>query len=159
MRFKYFAVLTTLLSLSVNAIEIYPQVSSTIVEIKPVNTQVKPGDIVVKLDDQQAQLELEYLQVMQSIKQQTFDDKQLQLLQTQELYERMVSSDRDVEIATLEFNAAKRELDAHNLKIKIAKLELDKFQIKSPISGVVKSLPNPRNTTNINSPRVLMIIE
>ena len=159
MRFKYFAFLTTLISLTVNAIEIYPQVSSKIIEIKAVNTQVEQGEVVIKLDDRQAQLELQHLEVLQSIKQQAFDDKQLELQQTQELFDRMVSSHRDVEIAKLEFNAAKRELDAHNLKIEIAKLELEKFKIKSPISGTVKSLPNIRNATNINSAKVLMIIE
>ncbi len=159
MRFKYFAFLTTFISLTINAIEIYPQVSSKIIEIKTVNTQVEQGEVVIKLDDRQAQLELQHLQVLQSIKQQTFDDKQLELQQTQELFDRMVSSHRDVELAKLAFNAAKRELDAHNLKIEIAKLELEKFQITSPISGIVKSLPNSRNATNINSAKALMIIE
>jgi hypothetical protein len=47
---------------------------------------------------------------LQSIKQQDFDDKKLELQQTKELYERLVSSHRDLEIAQLAFDATKREL-------------------------------------------------
>jgi hypothetical protein len=49
--------------------------------------------------------------------------------------------------------------DAHNLKVKIAQIELEKYTITSPISGVIKNLPNQRNVVNINAPKVLMIIE
>jgi multidrug resistance efflux pump len=140
-------------------LEIYSQVSSAIIEIKPAKTQVKKGDVIVRLDDRQAKLELQYLKTLQSIKQQDFDDKKLELQQTKELYERLVSSHRDLEIAQLAFDATKRELDAHNLKIKIAQIELEKYTITSPISGIIKNLPNQRNVVNINTPKILMIIE
>lgn len=159
MNFKQLIWLIILLPLSTWGLEIYPQVSSTIIEIKPVKTQVKKGDIIVRLDNRQAKLELQYLQVLQSIKQQNFDDKKLELQQTKELYDRLVNSHRDLEIAQLAFDAAKRELDAHNLKVKIAQIELEKYTISSPISGVIKKLPNQRNVVNINTPKVLMIIE
>jgi multidrug resistance efflux pump len=54
-------------------LEIYPQVSGTIIEIKPVKTQVEKGDVIVRLDDRQSKLELQYLRTLQSIKQQDFD--------------------------------------------------------------------------------------
>jgi hypothetical protein len=41
----------------------------------------------------------------QSIKQQDFDDKKLELQQTKALYERLVNSHRDLEIAQLAFDA------------------------------------------------------
>ncbi len=151
--------LVPLLPLSAFGLEIYPQVSSTIIEIKSEKAEVKKGDVLVRLDDRQAQLELQYLKALQSIKQQDFDDKKLEFQQTQELYNRLVSSHRDLEIAQLAFDAAKRELEAHNLKIKIAQIELEKYTITSPISGTIQSLPNQRNATNINAPKALMVIE
>ncbi|SSC08260.1 efflux RND transporter periplasmic adaptor subunit [bacterium endosymbiont of Bathymodiolus sp. 5 South] len=159
MRFKSLVWLAILLPLSTLGLEIYPQVSGTIIEIKPVKTQVEKGDVIVRLDDRQSKLELQYLRTLQSIKQQDFDDKKLELQQTKELYERLVNSHRDLEIAQLAFDATKRELDAHNLKVKIAQIELEKYTITSPISGVIKNLPNQRNVVNINAPKVLMIIE
>jgi multidrug resistance efflux pump len=65
--------------LSTLGLEIYPQVSGTIIEIKPVKTQVEKGDVIVRLDDRQSKLELQYLRTLQSIKQQDFDDKKLEL--------------------------------------------------------------------------------
>lgn len=159
MRFKLLMFIALLLALPTLSLEIYPQVSSAIIAIKAVGTQVKKSEVIVRLDDRQAQLELQHLKVLQSIKQQALNDKKLELEQTQELYNRLVSSHRDLEIAQLAFDATKRELEAHNLKIKIAKIELEKYTIASPIYGVVKDIPNPRNTTNINAPKVLMIIE
>lgn len=159
MSFKTLIWLTIILPLSAFGVEIYPQVSSTITEIKSVGSEVEKGDVIVKLDNRQAKLELKYLQVLQSVKQQNFDDKQLELQQTQELYDRMVSSHRDLNIAKMAFDAAKRELDAHNLKIEIAQIELEKYTIISPVSGTIEALPNPRNTTNANTPKALMVIE
>ncbi len=159
MGFKTLMWLTILLPFSAWSIEIYPQVSSTITEIKSIGSQVEKGDVVVKLDNRQAKLELKYLQVLQSVKQQNFNDKQLELQQTQELYDRMVASHRDLNIAQMAFDATKRELDAHNLKVEIAQIELEKYNITSPVSGTIKALPNPRNTTNANAPKVLIVIE
>jgi multidrug resistance efflux pump len=48
-------------------LEIYPQVSDAIIEIKPVKTQVKKGDVIVRLDDRQAKLELQYLRTVKFI--------------------------------------------------------------------------------------------
>ncbi|VVM18662.1 hypothetical protein BSPWISOXPB_7915 [uncultured Gammaproteobacteria bacterium] len=75
MRFKSLVWLAILLPLSTLGLEIYPQVSGTIIEIKPVKTQVEKGDVIVRLDDRQSKLELQYLRTLQSIKQQDFDDK------------------------------------------------------------------------------------
>jgi hypothetical protein len=49
MRFKSLVWLAILLPLSTLALEIYPQVSGAIIEIKPVKTQVKKGDVIVRL--------------------------------------------------------------------------------------------------------------
>jgi multidrug resistance efflux pump len=131
------------------ALDIYPQVSASIIEIITPGKPVNPGDILVKLDDSQAQLTL----------QQNFDDAQLNYEQTQELYDRMVASHRDLDIAKMSRDAAKRELDAHKVLIKIQTLELEKYLIKSTVSGIVKQTPNLRNTTNINNPKILVVIE
>ena len=141
------------------ALDIYPQVSGSIVEMATPGQQVNAGDILVKIDDRQAQLKLQHLEITGSIKQQAFDDALLTLNQTQELYDRMVTSHRDLDVAKIEHNAKKRELDAHNVLIKIQTIELEKYQIKSPISGIVKETPQLRNVTNIASPKVLVVIE
>jgi len=141
------------------ALDIYPQVSASIIEIITPGKPVNPGDILVKLDDSQAQLTLQHLETIGHIKQQNFDDAQLNYEQTQELYDRMVASHRDLDIAKMSRDAAKRELDAHNVLIKIQTLELEKYLIKSTVSGIVKQTPNLRNTTNINNPKILVVIE
>lgn len=159
MKFSPWLALSMLLSGATLALDIYPQVSSTIVEMKSIGDHVNKGDVVVKLDNRQAKFKLQHLQTIQQIKQQAFDDAQLDLTQTQELYDRMVASHRDLDIAKMARDAQKRELDAHNLLIKIQAIELEKYQIKAPTSGVVKQTPNLRNTTNIAAPKILLVIE
>jgi multidrug resistance efflux pump len=151
--------LMLLLSNSAMAMDIYPQVSANILEIKSAGEQVKSGDLIVKLDARQANLKLERLQVIQQTKQQDFDDAQLELNQTKELYDRMVASHRDVNIAQLAFDEKKRALDAHILTVQIQAIELEKYIITSPISGTIKATPNLRNSTNHFSPKPLLIIE
>lgn len=159
MKFNPWLAFSILLSSPAMALDIYPQVSASIVEMTTPGKSVNPGDILVKLDDRQAQLTLQHLQAIGHIKQQTFDDTQLAFEQTQELYDRMVASHRDLDIAKMTRNAAKRELDAHNVLIKIQALELEKYLIKSPISGTVEKTPNLRNATNITRPKILVVIE
>ncbi len=156
MKSRYLLPLTLLIALPSWALDIYPQVSGTIIEIKTVGTEVKQGEVLVTLDNRQAQLEVDYLTAILAIKQQEFDDAKLHLEQTQELYDRLVASHRDLEEAQMNFNAAQRELTAHQVKIQIAQIELEKYQIYSPIDATVESLVNPRNATNINQPQALM---
>jgi multidrug resistance efflux pump len=148
-----------LMSFNAAALEIYPLVSGEIIMIKPAGTLIKQGELLLKIDATQAKLELDYLQARQKIYQQDFDDKQLELKQTQELYERLVASHRDLDLMQLSFNAAERELEAHNIKVKIATVELQKYQIYAPLSGVIKATPHLRNATNLNAPKILMILE
>jgi len=159
MNFKTIILWTMLLPTYALGLEIYPQVSGTITSIKSVGDVVNKGDLLAQIDNRQAKLDIKHLEVLQSVKQQVFDDKKLELQQTQELYDRMVSSLRDLDLAKMAFDKAKRELDAHNLKIEIAKIELEKYTIKSPVSGTVKALPNSRNVVSKHAPKVLMIIE
>lgn len=159
MNFKKLSYLAILLPLHAYSFEIYPQVSSAIIEIKNIGDKVSAGNIIIKLDNRKAKLELEYLQILQSIRQRDFDDKQLEFKQTEELYDRMVASHRDLDIAKAAFDKSKRELDAHNIKIKIAQIELDKYTIITPISGEVIATPNLRNVTNARMPKILMIIQ
>ncbi|BAS68133.1 efflux RND transporter periplasmic adaptor subunit [Bathymodiolus septemdierum thioautotrophic gill symbiont] len=147
------------ISFNTLALEIYPLVSGEITMIKPVRTHVEKGDLLVQIDDAQAKLELNYLKALQKTYQQNFKDKQLELKQTQELYDRLVSPHRDLEIAQLIFDQARRELEAHNIKIKIAENQLKKYQLHAPISGTISMTPNLRNATNMNAPKVLMILE
>lgn len=159
MKFNKNLILSLLLCTSASALDIYPQVSGKILNIETVGKQVNIGDEIVKIDDRQAKLKLQLLQVIGKTKQQAFDDAQLNLNQTQELYDRMVASHRDLDIAKIDFDAKKHDLDAHNLKVKIQEIELEKYTIKSPLSGTIRATPNLRNTTNANAPEVLMVIE
>ena len=147
------------ISLNALALEIYPLVSGKINMIKAVGSAIKQGDLLVQIDDTEAKLELDYLLALQRIHQQNLDDKQLELQQTKELYERLVASYRDLEIIQLAFNRAKQEMDAHNAKIKIVEHKLSQYQIHAPTDGTIKALPNRRNVTNIHAPKVLMVIE
>ncbi|MDC9715527.1 MAG: hypothetical protein PSN36_06920 [Gammaproteobacteria bacterium] len=151
--------LLSLMSINALALEIYPLVSGEITLIKPAGIAVKQGDLLVQIDNTQAKLELDYLKALQKTYQQNFDDKQLELQQTQELYDRLVSSHRDLDIVQLIFDKAKRELEAHNIKVKIAEIELTKYQIYAPISGTIQATPNLRNATNTNAPKILMVLE
>ncbi|MBA5248930.1 MAG: hypothetical protein FE834_05275 [Gammaproteobacteria bacterium] len=151
--------LPLLFSINAFSLEIYPLVSGEITMLKTTGSVVKKGDLLVQIDNTQATLELDYLKALQKTYQQNFDDKQLELQQTQELYDRLVASRRELTIVQLIFDKAKRELVAHNIKIKIANIELTKYQIYAPLSGTIQATPNLRNATNINAPKILIVLE
>ncbi len=159
MKSSQLLILLLLLSYKAFALEIQSQVSGDINYLKTIGDQVSKGDVVVSIDNRQATLKLKHLEVIGKIKQQAYDDAKLKFEQTKELYDRMVSSHRDLDLSRIEFEAKERELNAHNIKIEIQKIELEKYQLKSPISGVIKAIPNMRNTNNSNTDRALMIIE
>ena len=159
MEFNHFLMFLIFLSHQAFALDIYSQVSGSITNIKNIGDSVNTGDVVITIDNRQAQLKLKYMEVIGKIKQQAYDDAKLKLDQTKELYDRMVASHHDLDIAQIDFNAKDHELSAHKIKTEIQKIELEKYQIKSPISGVIKATPNARNITNINAPKILMVIE
>jgi multidrug resistance efflux pump len=138
--------------------DIYPQVSGNIVAILDEDIKFKKGDILVTIDDSRQQLEVQYLQQLLKNYQFNYDDKKLILKQKQELFDRMVGSQRDLSQAQLEFDNATRELEAFKIKIQIAQSHLRDYHIIAPFDGVVEKIVAPRNRVNITRPQVIMKI-
>lgn len=153
--------LLLLIFISINslALEIYPLVSGKIIFIKTEGSNVKKDEVIVKIDPTETLLKLKHQQILQQTYKQNLKDKELILKQKNELYERMVGSHRNVEIAKLEFNEAKYALEAHNINIEITKNILKNHQIISGINAVVEKTPHYRNATNINNPKILMVLK
>lgn len=147
------------LSTHVYSLDIYSEVSSTILSMKNIGDKVAKGEVIVQLDSRQAELELKAQEMILETKEYVFNDRQKILVQTQELYDRLVGSKRNLDLAQENFDAARREFEAQKIAVEIAKIELEKYQIKSPVNGTVDSIPSPRNLTNISNPKILMVID
>jgi multidrug resistance efflux pump len=157
MKFKLFLLL--LLTAKTYGFSIYPQTSGEINFIMPAGSEFKKGDILVKIDSKIMQLEVKYHQQLLKNYQQNYADKKLIFKQEQELFDRMVGSQRNLTEAKLEFEKAERELQSFETKLEIAKYKLGKYQIKAPFNGKVEKLINPRNATNLTNPQALMEVK
>jgi hypothetical protein len=62
-------------------------------------------------------------------------------------------------VAQLEYDKAKSLYDIEVANLEYYKLEKEKYTIKAPFNGVVKDVPNHLNVTNLNQPKVLLVIE
>lgn len=160
MKIKMILVLLFLLPPSLWAnYHIYPQVSAQILEIGAAGQSFKKGAVLVKLDDRLAQAELIEQLVILNIKQQLLDDAKLTHHQTQQLFDNLVRSNRELELAQIEHKQAQYELEVQQAKVKQYQLKLDYYQIKAPFDLVIEQVLNPRNTTNHYQPQPLLLVK
>ncbi len=142
-----------------NKLEIYPEVSGKIIFIAKEESYVNKGEILVSLDSRIAQEKLNKELNILKIKQQQLVDKELDLKNIKTLFDSLVQSKRELELAKIAYKNAKYAYQAQNNLLSLAKLELEKYTIRTPFNAKVIQTPNLRNVTNTNSPLLIMIIE
>ncbi len=139
--------------------QIYAEVSAKINHIAQVGLVVNKTGVLIELDSSQAQLKLSVTKNILKVKKQLLEDKQREYQEIKTLFDSLVRSRKELELAQIDFNQAQYEYDAQNDRVQIAQLELKKYQITAPFKSKVLSVPNLRNTTNHFQPKVLMVIE
>ena len=140
-------------------LEIYPQISGEITSQAKHGQTFKKGDILVSFDDRQIQTKLAQHEGIVSLKKTLLDDAQKILNENTTLYQSTVAAKRDVEVAQLEFDKAKAIYQTEVATLEYLKLEKEKYTIKAPFDGIVKNVPNRLNATNINQPKILLLVE
>jgi multidrug efflux pump subunit AcrA (membrane-fusion protein) len=140
-------------------LEIYPQIAGEITAIATINQTVKKGDILVKFDERQIQMSIEKATAIVTLKKVLLDDAEKILGENKTLFESTVAAKRDVDMAQLEYDKAKALYEIEVANLEYYKLEKEKYTIKAPFNGVVKDVPNYLNVTNLNQPKVLLVIE
>lgn len=138
------------------ALDIYPQVSANILFIAPVDSKVNKGDILVQFDDRIAKQQLGRALVILKLKQQLSADKKLDLEQITTLFDNLVRSKRELELAQIAYKTAQYEQQAQNYLVELRKLDLEKYTIRSPFDVIVTQTPHLRNVSNHYQPQVLM---
>ncbi|SMN00918.1 RND multidrug efflux membrane fusion protein MexE precursor [uncultured Candidatus Thioglobus sp.] len=137
---------------------IYAQVSADILWLAESGKNLKKGETLVKLDARLAQAKLDEAQAILNTRQIQFDDKKLLFGQIQQLFDNLVRSKRELDIARIEYQQAKYELEAQKNRVLQQQLWLDKYQILAPFDLQVKSAPSKRNVTNHYQPKVLLLV-
>ncbi len=154
------AILGCTLSLSYGEIiEIYPQISGEITSQTKQNQSFKKGEVLVSFDARQIDTKIVQYEGIVRLKKTLLDDANKILNENVTLYESTVASKRDVDMAQLEYDKAKSFYDIEVANLEYYKLEKEKYKILAPFNGIVKDIPNHLNVTNINQPKVLMVIE
>jgi multidrug resistance efflux pump len=138
---------------------IYPQVSSGIVWIAEVGQNIKKGKPLVKLDARLAKAKLEEQSAVLLFKQSQLKDKALFFQQTQQLFDNLVRSKREFELAEIDYKQAQYEVQAQKSRVAQQQLQLEKHQILAPFDLQVLTISNPRNTTNHHHPKPLLSVE
>ncbi len=142
-----------------DTIDIYPQISGEIASQLKQNQTFKKGDTLVLFDQRQIDTKIVQYEGIVALKKTLLDDAQKILNENITLYESTVAAQRDVDLAKLEYDKAKSAYDIEVANLAYYKLEKEKYTIKAPFSGVVKDVPNHQNATNINQPKILLVIE
>lgn len=140
-------------------LEIYPQIAGEIVSQAKQNQSFKKGDILVSFDARQIETKIDQYKGIVALKKTLLDDALKILNENTTLYESTVAAKRDVDVAQLEYDKAKSLYDIEVANLEYYKLEKEKYTIKAPFNGVVKDVPNHLNVTNLNQPKVLLVIE
>ena len=140
-------------------LEIYPQIAGEITFIAKINQSIKKGETIVNFDDRQIQMAINKATAMVNLKKILLEDATKILNENTTLFESTVAAKRDVDMAQLEFDKAKALYDIEVANLEFYKLEKEKYAIKSPFNGIVKDIPNHLNATNINQPKVLLMLE
>jgi len=140
-------------------LEIYPQIAGEITSIAKINQTVKKGDTIVKFDERQIQMSIDKATAIVTFKKILLDDASKILNENKTLFESTVAAKRDVDLAQLEYDKAKALYEIEVSNLEYYKLEKEKYTIKAPFNGVIKDIPNHLNVTNLNQPKVLLVIE
>ncbi|MDX9744564.1 MAG: hypothetical protein RBT59_12155 [Arcobacteraceae bacterium] len=140
-------------------LEIYPQIAGEITSIAKINQTVKKGDTIVKFDERQIQMSIDKATVIVTFKKILLDDASKILNENKTLFESTVAAKRDVDLAQLEYDKAKALYEIEVSNLEYYKLEKEKYTIKAPFNGVIKDIPNHLNVTNLNQPKVLLVLE
>lgn len=149
-----------LLSLSSYAeYAIYPQVSSEILWIAKSGDNLKKGAVLVKLDARLAQQKLKQQQAILAVKQLQFNDKKFVFRQIKRLFDNLVRSKREFELAEIDYQQAQGEMLAQKSLVEQQKLWVEKHQILAPFDLQVLKVPNPRNATNQQHPKPLLLVK
>jgi multidrug resistance efflux pump len=140
-------------------LEIYPQIAGEITSQAKQNQSFKKGDVLVSFDARQIEIKIAQYESVVTLKKTLLDDALKILNENTTLYESTVAAKRDVDMAQLEYDKAKSLYDIEVANLEFYKLEKEKYTIKAPFAGVVKDVPNHLNVTNLNQPKVLLVIE
>ncbi len=140
----------------INRVELKPEVIGKISEIPVVEGQmVKPGQVVLRLDPQlyaaavdQAQASVQQAQIAMQSQKLTISNLQLQYDRQQALFKQhLVDANtfdqlgNQLDIAKVQLNSLKEQLAITQAQLSQAQQNLFKTVIRSPIKGMVTSLP------------------
>lgn len=117
------------------------------------------GEVLVRLDSRIAKTELEKAQALLNINQQLLADAKLTYEQTQQLFDNLVRSKRELELAEIAYKQAQQNFYAQQAEVKQQQLILAQYQITAPFDLKVIKLITPRNATNHRYPQALLSVE
>lgn len=113
-------------------------VSGVIAEVpaKP-GMQVKKGDVLLKLDQTNFNAHVRQARAQANKTRYAYEEEQRQWERAQELYERTVTSTRELKVSEISYQAAKADYNTAQAELVLARQALADSVIKAPFDGVV----------------------
>ena len=139
--------------------DIYAQVSSNITYIAKINSNVKKGNALIKLNDKQIQYKIQAQEAKVNLKKLFYDDANKNYLEDKDLFDKTVISQRDLDVSMLKNFKTKYEYDEQLALLNQYKEKQKLFTIIAPFNCKIVSIPNKINATNINNAKILMKIK
>ena len=125
-----------------NDVTIKPQVSGQLMEICITEgQQVKKGDVLFRIDDRNAQLELEVAEANLLSAQAAESSAKLEFESNKNLYEKGIVSKYMVDNAENQYKQAQASVAQHKATANRARVNLGYCTITSPVAGVIGSIP------------------
>lgn len=149
------AISTLLLSLLLMAqtaqaqtIKIGALVSGQVIKVHVKNGQrIKAGQLLMQIDDTRYQAKLKSLNAALKQQQLIFADRRIELDQALDLFDRTVSTKRELEAAQLAYDISEQKIQQAQADVDSHKAWQRHYNITAPFSGRVKTIFAPVGTT------------
>lgn len=109
--------------------------------------QVKPGQLLMKIDDVNYRANLKALQATVEMMRLKKADAKIELDQALDLYDRTVSAKRELDAAQLAYDVANQSHLKAQAELEMRQAWLKYYVIKAPVSGKIKLINAPKGTT------------
>lgn len=109
--------------------------------------QVKPGQLLIKIDDTRYQAKLKALQTSVEMTRLKLADAKIELDQALDLYDRTVSAKRELDAAQLAYDVAQQLHLKAQAELEMSQAWSKYYVIKAPVAGKVKAIDAPKGAT------------
>ena len=144
---------------SAKTMDIYAQVSANIIYMASLNSTVKKGEPLVKLDNSELIHKIKKQNALMNLKKVYFDDATKYYIQDKKLFEQTLIAQRELDVSKIKYLTTKYEYEVELEGLNVLKTRNNLYTILAPYNCKVSDIPNHINSTNMYNQQILMKIK